>query len=116
MGAALHGLLQVWDELVSGLEQIQTSPEGLDVVFASSPNHNMVLEGSWRRPFVPASVSPFPKSLQQGWGGLCTGTWGLWAFLTLQDTHPALAAGAACTPRCRVFLSSELQGSTSINK
>lgn len=34
MGAALHGLLQVWDELVSGLEQIQTSPEGLDVVFA----------------------------------------------------------------------------------
>lgn len=33
MGTALHALLQMWDELVSGLEQIQTSPEGLDVVF-----------------------------------------------------------------------------------
>lgn len=37
MDAVLHGLVQMWDELVSGLGQIQTSPEGLDVVSASGP-------------------------------------------------------------------------------
>lgn len=51
-GAALRVLVQVWDELVSGLEQIQTSPEGLDVVLASSPSHRTVLEGSWTRTFT----------------------------------------------------------------
>lgn len=58
MGTALHALLQMWDELVSGLEQIQTSPEGLDVVFASRPSHKTVLEGSWRRPFAVLSFLP----------------------------------------------------------
>lgn len=57
-GAALHVLVQVWDELVSGLEQIQTSPEGLDVVLASSPSHRTVLEGSWTRTFTVLSFLP----------------------------------------------------------
>lgn len=70
MGAALHVLLQVRDELVSGLEQIQTSPEGLDVVFASSPSHRTGLEGSWR-PFAVLSFlpqCPLSQKAGLGWG------------------------------------------------
>lgn len=86
MGAALHGLLQVWDELVSGLEQIQTSPEGLDVVFASSPNQNTVLEGSWRRPFAVLSFLPQCPLAQKAAAGL---GWALhWYLGSLGLSHP----------------------------
>lgn len=93
MGAALHGLLQVWDELVSGLEQIQTSPEGLDVVFASSSNHSTALEVSWRYflSFLPqCPLSPKPAA------GLGLSTEQFLGALSLSHPpeHPALGAGA----------------------
>lgn len=74
MGASFRELPQMWDELVSGLGQIQTSPEGLDVVSALGPGHGTVLHGPWAGGFcysslLLAAVSPFPNSLKGGRGG-----------------------------------------------
>lgn len=99
---------------MSGLEQIQTSPEGLDVVLASSPSHRTVLEGSWTRTFTVLSFLPQCPLLQKARSRAGVGsalalsdTWVRGAFPTLQDPCPALGARAgpwggtaACTPRC----------------
>ena len=82
MGTALHGLVQMRDELVSGLGQIQTSPEGLDVVSPLGPGHRTVPHGPWAQGFccpslLLAAVSPFPNSLQGGQGGPRALGWGL---------------------------------------
>lgn len=81
VGTALHGLFQMWDELMSGLGHIQTSPEGLDVLSALVPGHVTPLHGPWPWGFcypslLLALVSSFPKSLQGDWGGPTALGWG----------------------------------------
>lgn len=87
MGAALHGLVQMWDELTSGLGQIQMSPEGLDVVSVLGPGHRTALHGPWAQGFyhpslLLAAVPPFPNSLWGGWEppALCWGGGDTWVL------------------------------------
>lgn len=82
MAAALHGLAQMRDELVSGLGQIQTSPKGLDAVSAWGPGHRTALRGPGARGFgypslLLAAASPSRTACRElGWAtssGLVTG-------------------------------------------